>query len=232
MKKVYCVIFSVMLVVFTMIPVTAFAGTGVSDLDYKAIAKDNDITISEDYSYYFVYTKDVSDPDYCYAVFSTSPVKINSNLLLDSDTKDNKIIIVKYGTDNVYSNVTKVTDTTMNNYLAGTLNLGVVNPYDGSQYKYVANKNPTANTIAIKGYYSSYNVDNNGTTFQQTPSGVQPGTEGERPGVVLGATMKKTELSQVLSELVALLPILVPVLISFIAIRKGLRFTLSQLRAA
>ena len=84
--------------------------------------------------------------------------------------------------------------------------------------------------------YCNYDFDNAGTTFTQTPSTpTTPGTEGETttPGAaVLGATMKKTNLSQVLSELIAVLPILVPVLISFIAIRKGLKFTLSQLRAA
>ena len=40
MKKIYCVIFSVMLVVFTMIPVTAFAYTGAANADYRAIASD------------------------------------------------------------------------------------------------------------------------------------------------------------------------------------------------
>ena len=62
MKKIYCVIFSVMLVVFTMIPVTAFAYTGAANADYKSIAKSNDILISDDMKYYVVYTEKGKTP--------------------------------------------------------------------------------------------------------------------------------------------------------------------------
>ena len=59
MKKISCVIFSVMLVVFSLMPVTAFAKTGINSVNYRQIAKDNGIEISEDYTNYFVYSKDV-----------------------------------------------------------------------------------------------------------------------------------------------------------------------------
>ena len=57
MKKIYCVIFSVMLVVFTMLPVTAFAYTGAANADYRAIASDSGIAIADDMKYYVVYTE-------------------------------------------------------------------------------------------------------------------------------------------------------------------------------
>lgn len=239
MKKIYCVIFSVMLVVFTMIPVTAFAYTGAANADYRAIAKDNGIEISEDYTNYFVYSKDVSEPDFCYCVFSLYPVTVTADNFLFSDKEQNNIIIVKYGLDNVFSNVSLGVKGTLNNLMKNPTSQegGNMNPYDFTQYKWSAGTSPTKNDIAIKGYYSNYKVMKDGKVFftPKSTTPTTPGTEGETttPGaVVLGATLKKTQLSQVLSELIVVLPILVPVLISFIAIRKGLKFTLSQLRAA
>ena len=69
MKKIYCVIFSVMLVVFTMIPVTAFAYTGAANADYRSIAKNNDILIADNMKYYVVYTQRGAT-DYVYCAFS------------------------------------------------------------------------------------------------------------------------------------------------------------------
>lgn len=234
MKKISCVIFSVMLVVFSLMPVTAFAKTGINSVNYRQIAKDNGIEISEDYTNYFVYSKDVSEPDFCYCVFSKYPVTVTTDNLLFSDKEQNNIIIVKYGLDNVYSNVSLGVKGILNNLMKNptTQEGGNMNPYDFTQSKWSAGTSATKNDIAIKGYYSNYKVMKDGKVFF-TPTSTPPTPGGAtQQEVLLGATLKKTTLSEVLSELVALLPILLPVLITFIAIRKGIRFILRQLRAA
>lgn len=232
MKKISCVIFSVMLVVFSLMPVTAFAKTGINSVNYRQIAKDNGIEISEDYTNYFVYSKDVSEPDFCYCVFSLYPVTVTTDNLLFSDEKKNSVIIVKYGLNNIYSDVSLLMKNSLNVTWEGYQKAGVINPYDGTQYKWADGTSATKNDIAIKGYYSNFKVMKDGEVFF-TPTSTTPTPGGTtQQEVLLGATLKKTTLSEVLSELVALLPILLPVLITFIAIRKGIKFILSQLRAA
>ena len=229
MKKIYCVIFSVMLVVFTMIPVTAFARTGA------AIAKDARISIPDNLTNSVVYTEK-GKTDYVYCAFSSSTI------LIDVDTEgpyyrirptgdSTDVTIVRYSYDNIYKSPTSLCDRTHLN--KGGIDTYCINPFTGEKYDIAYFSHGTKSGLTP--HYSNYDFDNAGETFTQTPSTpTTPGTEGEiTPGaVVLGQTFKKTNLSQVLSELIAVLPILVPVLISFIAIRKGLKFTLSQLRAA
>lgn len=232
MKKISCVIFSVMLVVFSLMPVTAFAKTGINSVNYRQIAKDNGIEIGEDYTNYFVYSKDVSEPDFCYCVFSLYPITVTTDNLLFSDEKKNSVIIVKYGLNNIYSDVSLLMKNSLNVTWEGYQKAGVINPYDGTQYKWADGTSATKNDIAIKGYYSNFKVMKDGVVFF-TPTSTTPTPGGTtQQEVLLGATLKKTTLSEVLSELVALLPILLPVLITFIAIRKGIKFILSQLRAA
>lgn len=236
MKKIYCVIFSVMLVVFTMIPVTAFAYTGAANADYRAIAKDASISIPDNFTNYVVYTEK-GKTDYVYCAFSSSTI------LIDVDTQgpyyrirptgdSTDVTIVRYSYDNIYKSPTSLCDRTHLN--KGGIDTYCINPFTGEKYDIAYFSHGTKSGLTP--HYSNYDFDNAGETFTQTPSTpTTPGTEGETttPGAaVLGATMKKTNLSQVLSELIAVLPILLPVLISFIAIRKGLKFTLSQLRAA
>lgn len=227
MKKIYCVIFSVMLVVFTMIPVTAFAYTGAANADYRAIASDSGIAIADDMKYYVVYTEK-GKTDYVYAVFSTQEIAATSYTMnggvyycLKPPT-GTVITVVRYSYQNIYSNPTSLNEKFS---FSTSFDMHGLNPYTGLRYETAGDSSAAKNPLVPA--YSNYDFDNAGTTFQQTPS--TPTTPG---AAVLGATMKKTNLSQVLSELIAVLPILVPVLISFIAIRKGLKFTLSQLRAA
>lgn len=224
-----------MLVVFSLMPVTALAGTGAANADYRSIAKDNGIEIGENYTNYFVYGKDVSNPDFVYCVFSLYPVTITADNLLFSEKEHNNIIIVKYGCDNVYSDVSLGIKGTLNNVMKNptTQEGGNMNPYDFSQYSWSKNTRPNANNSGIKGYYSNFKVMKDGKVFF-TPTSTTPGQTGTatRPEVVLGPIVKKTELSAVLSELIAVLPILLPVLITFIAIRKGIKFILATLRAA
>lgn len=231
MKKVFCVVFSVMLFVFSLIPVTAFAGTGASNVDYRAIAKDASISIPDNFTNYVVYTEK-GKTDYVYCAFSSSTI------LIDVDTQgpyyrirptgdSTDVTIVRYSYDNIYKSPTSLCDRTHLN--KGGIDTYCINPFTGEKYDIAYFSHGTKSGLTP--HYSNYDFDNAGETFTQTPSTVpgQTGT-GTRPAAVLGATLKKTQLSAVLSELIAVLPILLPVLITFIAIRKGIKFILGTLR--
>lgn len=233
MKKVFCVIFSVMLFVFSLLPVTAFAGTGAANVDYRAIAKDADISIPDNYTNYLVYTEK-DKTDYVYCAFSSSTI------LIDVDTQgpyyrirptgdSTDVTIVRYSYANIYNSPTSLCDRTHLN--KGGIDTYCINPFTGEKYDVAYYTHGTKSGLTP--HYCNYNFDNAGETFTQTPSTVpgQTGT-GTRPAAVLGATLKKTQLSAVLSELIAVLPILLPVLITFIAIRKGIKFILGTLRTA
>lgn len=231
MKKVFCVIFSVMLFVFSLIPVTAFAGTGAANVDYRAIAKDASISIPDNYTNYVVYTEK-GKTDYVYCAFSSSTI------LIDVDTQgpyyrirptgdSTDVTIIRYSYDNIYKSPTSLCDRTHLN--KGGIDTYCINPFTGEKYDIAYSLHGTKSGLTP--HYSNYDFDNAGETFTQTPSTV-PGQTGTRPAAVLGATLKKTQLSAVLSELIAVLPILLPVLITFIAIRKGIKFILGTLRTA
>lgn len=233
MKKVFCVIFSVMLFVFSLLPVTAFAGTGAANVDYRAIAKDADISIPDNYTNYVVYTQKGAT-DYVYCAFSSSTI------LIDVDTQgpyyrirptgdSTDVTIVRYSYANIYNSPISLCDRTHLN--KGGIDTYCINPFTGEKYDVAYYTHGTKSGLTP--HYCNYDFDNAGETFTQTPSTVpgQTGT-GTRPAAVLGATLKKTQLSAVLSELIAVLPILLPVLITFIAIRKGIKFILGTLRTA
>lgn len=233
MKKVFCVVFSVMLFVFSLIPITAFAGTGAANVDYRAIAKDASISIPDNFTNYVVYTEK-GKTDYVYCAFSSSTI------LIDVDTQgpyyrirptgdSTDVTIVRYSYDNIYKSPTSLCDRTHLN--KGGIDTYCINPFTGEKYDIAYSSHGTKSGLTP--HYSNYDFDNAGETFTQTPSTVpgQTGT-GTRPAAVLGPTLKKTQLSAVLSELIAVLPILLPVLITFIAIRKGIKFILGTLRTA
>lgn len=247
MKKVFCVIFSVMLFVFSLIPVTAFARTGAANADYKVIAEGADIIIPDDYKYYVVYTaKDKNDYVYCVfsnsndfwcksynftdSMYGTTTTYYDFAGLSADSVKGIPLIIVKYNYDNIYKNPELICD-------KSTVGLEhFVSPTTGERKEVLSGFPLGCNKNSLVVHYCNFNFNNAGKTFTPTPSTpTTPGTEGETttPGaVVLGATLKKTQLSAVLSELIAVLPILLPVLITFIAIRKGIKFILGTLRTA
>jgi len=71
-----------------------------------------------------------------------------------------------------------------------------------------------------------YDSTKTNVVFQQTPSDPAGTTPNLKPIITVNL------LSGILTEVTGILPILLPVLITFIAIRKGLKFTLATLRSA
>lgn len=219
------------MLVFSLMPATALAGTGAANADYRAIAKDAGISIPDNYTNYVVYTQKGAT-DYVYCAFSSSTI------LIDTDSRgpyyrirptgdDTYITIVRYSYQNIYKSPTALCDRI--HLRKSGIDTFVINPYTGEKYDETAYTKGTKSGLTP--HYSNYDFDNAGETFTPTPS-AGPRPAGTRPEVVLGPIVKKTELSGVLSELIAVLPILLPVLITFIAIRKGIKFILATLRAA
>ena len=223
-----------MLFVFSLMPVTAFAGTGAANADYRLIARNADISIADDMKYYVVYTQRGAT-DYVYCAFSDNPIKFvhddRHGYSIANNGSTTNITLVRYSYQNIYDNPEPLIE----NRGLGTSPYFIyyLNPCSGAFYDDTGTNQGVS--VPLIPAYCNYDFDNAGKTFTPTPSKpTTPGTEGETtPGAaVLGATLKKTQLSAVLSELIAVLPILLPVLITFIAIRKGIKFILGTLRTA
>ena len=149
MKKIYCVIFSVMLVVFSLIPVTAFAYTGAANADYKSIAKSNDILISDDMKYYVVYTEK-GKTDYVYAVFSTQEIAATSYTMNNGvyyclkPPTGTVITVVRYSYQNIYSNPTSLNE---NFSFSTSYNMHGLNPYTGLRYETAGDSSAAKNPL-------------------------------------------------------------------------------------
>ena len=178
MKKIYCVIFSVMLVVFTMIPVTAFAYTGAANADYRSIAKNNDILIADNMKYYVVYTQRGAT-DYVYCAFSNNPIKIvhddRHGYSIANMGSNVDVTLVRYSYQNIYKNPEALCENKTINTSPYFTNY--INPCTGVYYDDTGtNKGVSVPLIPA---YCNYDFDNAGTTFTQTPSTpTTPGTEG------------------------------------------------------
>ena len=101
---------------------------------------------------------------------------------------------------------------------------------------YGLNKDNISNRI-IQSYKTILAVDGKTVLFQQgttqSPNPTNPDSTIQGSNILSNLLNKNsTMLKGVLNEIVALLPLLLPVLITFLAIRKGIRFTLQILRTA
>lgn len=101
---------------------------------------------------------------------------------------------------------------------------------------YGLNKDNISKRI-IQSYKTILAVDGKTVLFQQgttqSPNRTNPDSTIQGSNILSNLLNKNsTMLKGVLNEIIALLPLLLPVLITFLAIRKGIRFTLQTLRSA
>ncbi|WP_454969676.1 hypothetical protein [Eubacterium sp.] len=97
--------------------------------------------------------------------------------------------------------------------------------------------NDTKDDLIISCGVTILNPD--GSVFFQKGTNLSPNPNPEIPPSTQGSNTlsnilnkNSTMLSGVLQEIIALLPLLLPVLITFLAIRKGIKFTLQTLRSS
>lgn len=217
-----------MIVVFSFCTsATAFAATGYP--------KDIDQALGIVNSYY----KDElagSVPVFFYTTDNKGPAL----LFLPDNYSDDTITVSKYGNNFGLDffvdgrNMYVFTFDKLNCYSKPTMwsatNVWMTVPYG-------LNKNNASERI-IQSYKTILDVDGTTVLFQQGTSqspNPNPETPPSTPGSnsLLNILNKNSGmLKGVLNEIVVLLPLLLPVLISFLAIRKGIKFTLRTLRSS
>ena len=107
---------------------------------------------------------------------------------------------------------------------------------DFTSIPYPNGKYSNGNTFSvIESSHNIYNTDSSELVFRQGTSVSPNPTPPTQSGSNTLSTMFNSNsamLNGVLQEIVTLLPILLPVLVTFIAIRKGIRFCLQTLRSS
>ena len=173
----------------------------------------------------FFYTTDNKGPallflpdDYSADTIQVS--KYGDNFGLDFEVNDRNMYVFTFDKTNCYSKPVMWSAT----------NVWMTVPYG-------INKNNASKRI-IQSYKTILDVDGQTVLFQQgtNPSPnpnpeIPPSTQGSN---ILSSTFNSNLLKSKnpLQEILALLPILLPVLISFLAIRKGIRFCLMTLKSS
>lgn len=207
--------------------VTAYASTGYPD--------DIDLANNIVKSYYkdelagyvpvFFYTTDSKGPalmflpdNYSADTISVSSYGDNGNSI-DFKVNDKYLYVFTFDKSNCYSkpSVWKASNVWMS-------------------VPYGLNKDNISNRI-IQSYKTILAVDGTTVLFQQgttqSPNPINPDSTIQGSNILSNLLNKNsTMLKGVLNEILALLPLLLPVLITFLAIRKGIRFTLQTLRSA
>lgn len=206
---------------------TAYASTGYpTDIDtatsvVKSYYKDE----LAGYVPVFFYTTDSKGPalmflpdSYSSDTISVSSYGDNGNSI-DFKVNDKNLYVFTFDKSNCYSKPTV--------WKASNVWMSV--PYG-------LNKDNISKRI-IQSYKTILAVDGKTVLFQQgttqSPNPTNPDSTIQGSNILSNLLNKNsTMLKGVLNEIVALLPLLLPVLISFLAIRKGIRFTLQTLRSA
>lgn len=226
-NKLKILLCAVMIFVFSFgTCATAYAYTGYpTDID-KANSIVNSYYKDELAGYVpvFFYTTDNNGPallflpdDYSSDTIQVS--KYGENFGLDFRVNDRNMYVFTFDKSNCYSKPT----------LWKASNVWMTVPYG-------INKNNASKRI-IQSYKTIIDVDGQTVLFQQgtiqSPNPTTP--DSSTPGSNTLSTMfnkNSAMLNGVLQEIIALLPLLLPVLITFLAIRKGIKFTLQTLRSS
>lgn len=211
-KKLFILVPLFVLIIAAVTPLTAFASVEPTGSVAYNVAKDYGLIKNSCVIY-------KSGNDYFMITFNAN-VKLGykDGYLYGKALSDANKFTYKFNSSNVYAKPTQVGTgyilkstgfTTVQT--AGTLMYSDVDIYN-------VNDDSTgfADSVFLK----------RGTSQSATPNPSPEPTQNSK----LTSTISSTILSPILSEVIAILPTLLPVLVAFIAIRKGLAFTLQMLR--
>lgn len=172
----------------------------------------------------FFYTTDNKGPALLflpddYSADSIQVSKYGENFGLDFEVNKRNMFVFTFDKTNCYSKPV----------MWSASNVWMTVPYG-------INKNNASKRI-IQSYKTILDVDGQTVLFQQgtkpSPNPTTPDSSTHGSNILSTMFNKNSAmLNGVLQEIVALLPLLLPVLITFLAIRKGIRFTLQTLRSA
>lgn len=160
-------------------------------------------------------------------IFKGVPFSNDSFILLnrpDPDWYTLKVYAFDFDSLNMYSKPVKRT-------LYDDVHLNAPNPHPCGYFR---------GWSLIQSPYNIYQRSDTGEDILVFPQGETNSPTPDPPGSlvpgsnILSSTVNKNSemLNGVLNEILVLLPLLLPVLISFLAIRKGIKFTLQTLRSA
>ena len=212
-KKLKVVICVIMTCVFLLIPFSAFAypDNPSAQTLYK-IAKDTGKPIytgyqliCEDSSNYYFWTVD------------------NSNIRPHSSSNSYPCNISMSG-----GGASVLVPTTVYTYPKSNFyDVSVSENKQGYFYDFQLNKLSNVTQILYSNKDVTYTSSGNTTVFFTQMDSIPSNPPSRVP---LNTVISSIQLTGILSELIAMLPLLLPVLITFLAIRKGIRFCLQMLR--
>lgn len=213
-KKLFILVPLFALIICAVTPLTAFAVVQPTGKTAYTVAKDYGLTKGHDVVF-------KSGDDY-YILCCPSSVTFGSvnSILYGKVSSDINYYIYKFDRNNVYKKPVQS-------------NVGYIQSKDGI-------KNIKSFNSIMYSTANIYDVtDNEGTlTLENSvfmPSGTEkpatPETPGQKPSLSLSSSITSKILSPVLMEVVAILPVLLPVFLTFLAIRKGIAFTLTMLKS-
>lgn len=212
-KKLNVVICVVMTFVFILVPFSAFAyPDNPSAQTLYNIAKDTGKPIytgyqliCEDSSNYYLWTVD------------------NTNIRPSSNSNSYPCNISMSGGGAAVQIPTTVFTYPKSNFY----DVSVSENKQGYYYDHQVEKLRNVNTILYSNKDVTYSSGGNTTVFFTRMDSMPSNPPGRVP---VSTVISSIQLTGILSELIAMLPLLLPVLITFLAIRKGIRFCLQMLR--
>lgn len=225
--KRHFIIFLCFLVLFISIPVSAFASTN-SNYSYSTLSSImDDYGISNNTRLFF---KDADGIYYCFEsqlgnyIYDKTNEKIGYTMNWSSVNK-----IWRFDSNNIYKEPELIHDK-LYEMTAGKHYINYV-------YLHVASSEPLT---FIGCSVDVYDYDNPSEVVftagsQMDQPGVTPPGQGSTPSqnqLSLTSVIQSLQLNQVLIEVVTLLPILIPTCITFLSLRKGLKFLLAILKQA
>lgn len=213
-KKLFILVPLFALIICAVTPLTAFAVVQPTGKTAYTVAKDYGLTKGHDVVF-------KSGDDY-YILCCPSSVTFGSvnSILYGKVSSDINYYIYKFDRNNVYKKPVQS-------------NVGYIQSKDG--IKNIKSFNSimysTANIYDVTDNEGSLTLENSVFMPSGTEKPATPETPGQKPSLSLSSSITSKILSPVLTEVVAILPVLLPVFLTFLAIRKGIAFTLTMLKS-
>lgn len=212
-KKLFILVPVFALIICALTPLTAFAVVQPTGKTAYTVAKDYGLTKGHDVVF-------KSGDDY-YILCCPSSVTFGSvnSILYGKVNSDINYYIYKFDNNNVYKKPVQS-------------NVGYIQSKDGIKNikSFSSIMYSTVNIYDVTNNEGVLSLENSVFFKSGTEKPANPGTPGLKPSLGLSSSITSKILSPVLTEVVAILPVLLPIFLIFLAIRKGIKFTLTMLR--
>lgn len=213
-KKLFILVPVFALIICALTPLTAFAVVQPTGKTAYTVAKDYGLTKGHDVVF-------KSGDDY-YILCCPSSVTFGSvnSILYGKVNSDINYYVYKFDKNNVYK---KPVQSNMG-YIQSKDGLKNIKSFSSIMYS-------TVNIYDVSNNEGTLSLENSVFFKAGTEKPANPGTPEQKPSLGLSSSITSKILSPVLTEVIAILPVLLPVFLTFLAIRKGIKFTLTMLRS-